>query len=32
MAQARRILAKTLPKETAERITFLMSRKYIEEE
>jgi len=32
MAEARKILKHSLPKETAERITFLMSRKYIEEE
>lgn len=32
MSQARRILKKTLPKETLERITFLMSKKYIEQE
>ena len=32
MSQARRILKKTLPKATLERITFLMSKKYIEQE
>jgi len=32
MAQARKILRKALPKETLDRISFLMSRKYIEEE
>jgi ribonuclease Z len=32
MAAARRILRKTLRKEVLERVTFLMSRKYIEEE
>jgi len=30
MAEARRMLRKTLPKDVLERITFLMSRKYIE--
>ncbi len=32
MAEARRILKASLPEETLERITFLMSRKYIEED
>ncbi len=32
MAVARKIMHKALPKETLERITFLMSRKHIEEE
>ena len=32
MAEARKILRKTLPKETLDRIKFLMSREYIEED
>jgi ribonuclease Z len=32
MAEARKILRKTLPKETLDRISFLMSREYIEED
>ena len=32
MAQAKRILRKTLDKKILERLTFLMSRKYIEED
>ena len=32
MSEARRILRKTLPKDVLERITFLMSRKYIEDD
>ena len=32
MAAARRILRKTLPKNVAERIKFLMSRRYVEED
>ena len=32
MALARMILKKTLKKETLERVSFLMSRKYIEED
>jgi len=32
MSAARKILRKTLPRETLDRISFLMSRKYIEEE
>ena len=32
LGQARKALKKALPKDILERVTFLMSRKYIEEE